>query len=398
MQVEQQGTGPAFRYPEGQHGGAWLRYLGGLPVLSVAGDPEEMGGAIGALAVRAAPRMTAYPEDLLNHYCAGWLHGLLVWAGDRMIRRLPMRFGAEFDAIVSASGADRRRMVLGNTLFDLKKILACSALLIEPSRSATGGTLLGRNLDYPSRGYAHDYSLVTVYRPAGRLAFASIGFPGLLGCLSGMNEAGLSLAVLEVFQSRLFTRRLDLDGTPYAVCFRTLLEECDTIEQARRRLEKMRRTSVFNLAIADRRRVAVFENTTRRVLERPAERGMAVCTNHFCSPELRPSFSINVYDTFDRHGLLRKHERGRDRFGVADLHAALHASSQGDHTLQTMVFEPSALRLHLAAGQLPSSAGPLRTLDLAPLFRGEKPAYGLNGQASASGLELAAAGGLRTPT
>jgi hypothetical protein len=36
-----------------------------------------------------------------------------------------------------------------------------------------------------------------------------------------------------------------------------------------------------------------------------------------------------------------------------------------------MVFEPEALRLHLAVGQLPSSAGPLRTLELAELFRGE---------------------------
>ena len=208
--------------------------------------------------------------------------------------------------------------------------------------------------------------------------FVSIGFPGLLGCLSGMNESGLSLAVLEVFQSRLFTRRLDLGGTPYAVCFRTLLSECDTIDQARRRLEKMRRTSVFNLAIADRQRVAVFETTTRRVHERPAESGACVCTNHFCSSDLRPSFSFNVYQTFDRHSLLRKHERRQDRFGVADLHASLHETSQGDHTLQTMVFEPKELRLHLAIGQLPSSAGPLRTLDLPPLFRGEAPARGRN--------------------
>jgi hypothetical protein len=36
-----------------------------------------------------------------------------------------------------------------------------------------------------------------------------------------------------------------------------------------------------------------------------------------------------------------------------------------------MVFEPGPLRLHLALGQLPASAGSLRTLELAPLFRGE---------------------------
>jgi predicted choloylglycine hydrolase len=324
--------------------------------------------------MKPAPRMTAYPEDLLRHFCASWLRGPLAWAGERMIRRLDAELQEEMQALIKASGVDRRQVVVGNTLFDLKKILACSAFLVEAARSTTAAPLLGRNLDYPSRGYAQDYSLVTVYRPRGKRAFVSIGFPGLLGCLSGMNESGLCLGVLEVFQSRLFTRRLDLGGTPYAVCFRKLLQECDTVEQAQALLEKMRRTTVFNLAIADRNRAAVFENTSRRVRVREASAGAVVCTNHFCLRELRPGFSFNVYKTFDRHAVLRKLERRRERFGPADLHAALHAANQGDHTLQTMVFEPAALRLHLAVGQVPSSAGPLRSLDLGPLLAGEKPA------------------------
>jgi hypothetical protein len=359
-----------FRYPEGSHGSAWLRYVNDLPVLSVAGTPEQMGSAIGALAVRPAPRMTAYPDDQLQHFWVGWLRRPLLWAGERMIRRLDAPLLEEMDAILAASGIDRSQMVLGNTLFDIKKFVACSAFLVEPPRSASAAPLLGRNLDYPSRGYAHEYGLITVYRPAGKRAFASIGFPGLLGCLSGMNDAGLALAVLEVFQSRLFTRRLDLGGTPYAICFRKLLEECATLDEARRRLEKMRRTTVYNLAVADRQRVATFEVTTRGVRERSAEAGVCLCTNHFCSSDLRPAFSFNVYNTFDRHGHLRKHERQRQQFEVVDVHAALHAASQED-TLQTMVLEPATLRLHLALGQRPASAGTLRTLDLAPLLRGE---------------------------
>jgi hypothetical protein len=362
-----------FRYPEGEQGSCWLRYLDRLPILYVAGRPAEMGQAIGALAVRAAPRMIGYPEDMLRHFSAGWLRRPLIWAAERMIRRLDPDLRTEMDAIVAAAGIDRRQMVIGNTLFDIKKILACSAFLVEAQRSTTAAPLLGRNLDYPSHGYAHEYTLVTVYRPAGKRAFVSVGFPGVLGCLSGMNESGLALGVLEVFQSKLFTRRLDLGGIPYAVCLRKLLEECDTIEQARSRLQKMRRTTIFNLAVADRNGVAIFEATTRRVRVRVPEAGACICTNHFCTTELRPTFSFNVYNTFHRHGVLRTHERRQERFDVGDVHAALHAANQGDHTLQTMIFEPENLRLHLAAGELPSSAGPLRQLDLAPLFRSQTP-------------------------
>ena len=109
--------------------------------------------------------------------------------------------------------------MLGNSLFDIKKIVACSAFLAEPERSATGQPLLARNLDYPSRGYAHEFTLVTVYRPARQEAVRLVGFPGLVGVLSGMNEDGLTLAVLEVFQSRMFSGRLNLGGRPTPCAF-----------------------------------------------------------------------------------------------------------------------------------------------------------------------------------
>jgi len=42
--------------------------------------------------------------------------------------------------------------------------------------------------------------------------------------------------------------------------------------------------------------------------------------------------------------------------------------------MQTMIFEPTSLRLHLAFGRLPSSAQPREMLELAPLFATRKVA------------------------
>ena len=83
-----------------------------------------------------------------------------------------------------------------------RKFSALPSVKSSKRSISTGGSLLGRNLDYPSRGYAHEHSLVTVYRPRGCKAFVSVGFPGLMGCLSGMNDAGLTVAVLEVWHRR----------------------------------------------------------------------------------------------------------------------------------------------------------------------------------------------------
>src|SRR5438552_8602483 len=41
-----------FRYPEGKHGRGELKYVNGVPVLTVAGTPEEIGEQIGVLTIR----------------------------------------------------------------------------------------------------------------------------------------------------------------------------------------------------------------------------------------------------------------------------------------------------------------------------------------------------------
>ena len=84
-----------------------------------------------------------------------------------------------------------------------------SDLLPAPALSAADGPLFGRNLDFPTLGYLEQYTLITVYRPTGKRAFASIGFPGLIGVISGMNDSGLAMAILEVDEAADDSPKLD---------------------------------------------------------------------------------------------------------------------------------------------------------------------------------------------
>jgi hypothetical protein len=364
-------AGEPFRYPEASQGKGRLKYVNHLPVLTVAGTPEEIGAAVGTLALVPAQPMVSYPDDLLKHYSCSFLRATFLRQGNRMFEHFPAEYQRELEAMARAAPVDHDRLVLGNTLFDLKKMLACSALLLEPWRSATGAPLLARNLDYPSLGYAHEYSLVTVYRPQGKHAFTSVGFPGLVGCLSGMNDAGLAVAVLEVFQVQAGWKKLDRGGLPYALCYRRILEECTTIAKARALLESMHRATITNLVLADRQGVAVFEVCPERVVQRGPSGGECICTNHYCSAQLRPLLPLNICRSFERYDILQHARPAVDQFDVADLHRALHAACDPKETLQTMIFEPATLRLHLAVGTCPASAGEMRTLELAPLLQGQ---------------------------
>ena len=120
----------------------------------------------------------------------------------------PPAYRDELQSYAAKAAIPLDQLEVANTIMDLHRGgYACSSLMIEPAKSATGGILFGRNLDFYSLGVLDRYGLVTVYRPQGKHAFATVGFPGLIGCISGMNDAGLAMAVHEV--------RITADGRRY---------------------------------------------------------------------------------------------------------------------------------------------------------------------------------------
>jgi predicted choloylglycine hydrolase len=221
--------------------------------------------------------------------------------------------------------------------------------------------LFGRNLDYPTLGQLHQYSLVTIYRPKGKKAFASIGFPGLIGCLSGINREGLALAVHEVHTSRDNSPRLNTKGIPYTMCFRRVLEECRNVSEAEKLLRSLPRTTFLNLAVCDQQGGVIFEITPKNLVVRKGENGLTPCTNHFRTQTLSTGVKCWRYPLLVEAFI-------RDKLDRNDVTARLHAVNQGGATLQTMVFAPKELKLYLAIGQCPSSALPLKELALKELF------------------------------
>jgi hypothetical protein len=187
------------------------------------------------------------------------------------------------------------------------------------------------------------------------------GYPGMLGCTSAMNDAGLALAELTVTTAADDSPALNVAGVPFTLAFRRVMEECRTVEEAEKLLRSLKRTVRQNVAICDRRRAAVFEITPKSLVVRPAESGLCACTNHFRTQGLATQTDC------PRYAALVKGQ-GTGKLTVADVARQMDAVNQGDWTLQTMVFEPAALKLHLAYGKGPATRLPLHTLELKSLF------------------------------
>ena len=184
-----------------------------------------------------------------------------------------------------------------------------------------------------------------------------------------MNDAGLALAELTVTTTADDSPALNLAGVPFTLALRRVLEECRTVEEAEKLLRSLPRTVRQNVAICDQQRAVVFESTSKTLVVRPAESGVCACTNHFRTQGLATQIDCTRYAT-----LVKGH--GEGKLSVADVARQMDAVSQGDWTLQTMVFETAALKLHLAFGKGPATRLPLHTLDLKNLFAaGQDPKY-----------------------
>jgi hypothetical protein len=149
---------------------------------------------------------------------------------------------------------------------------------------------------------------------------------------------------------------------PTILAIRRVLEECATVDEATELLRSIDRGSSLNVAVCDRDRGAVLEVTPKQVVVRPSAVGVSICTNHFRSQELGPPAECWRFQKLLESAVL-------EQYDVADVAQRMHAVNQGPATLQTMVFEPRALKLHLAFGKGPATALPLNTLELTELFQ-----------------------------
>jgi hypothetical protein len=351
-----------FRYPEARHGKGELKYVNGVPVLTVAGTPEEIGEQVGTLAVKQAPQLiNAFKEFLkARNLEAAW--PLLAGLANGLAPQFPAHHLKELEATAKASGFDRDQFVVANTIADITKIGGCSTLLVDAGRSTTGGPLFGRNLDFWPVGNLQEYGLVTVYRQPGKHAFASVGFPGLCGCMSAMNDAGLCLAMNEVTSANDGSPKFNPKGTPLLLCFRRVLEECATVAEAEKLLAAQPRTTMANLTVCDKKGGLVLEVTAKNLVTRRPVEGICSCTNHFRTKELATSTRCRRFEILEQ-------TRKLPRVGLGDVAGKLDEANQGDWTLQSMIFEPAALKLHVAFGKLPSSKLPLKVLEMAPFFQ-----------------------------
>jgi isopenicillin-N N-acyltransferase like protein len=179
-----------------------------------------------------------------------------------------------------------QRMVYLHSLYDVSlsfehsPLIGCTSFALTGGSSEDGRTLLARAFDFEAGRLFDEHKAVFLVREKGKIPYASVAWPGLVGVVTGMNDAGLALVV-----HGARAREVRSSGEPLVHNLRNVLAEAHTTEEALVLL-RSREAMVSHIAmLADRHGdTAVVERAPGEVPWIRRDKGKLALTNHFQGP------------------------------------------------------------------------------------------------------------------
>ena len=333
----------------------------GLLEVGLSGNPEAIGYAHARLLFDA---MRENEGILLDRFTERVSNGLVrtllldlaafryrhVDAGmseDRKRELAAMAFGFQPDPYADLFPTYQRFVYL-NALYDISlsfehsPLLGCTTVGFRGDALPEGGALVGRAFDFEVDDVFDRKKAVFLVREQGKIPFASVAWPGLVGVVSGMNAAGLFVVV---HGGRAGEPRTQ--GEPVVHALRRVLSETSSVAGAIRALDERAPLVSHIVVLAD-------ETGAVSVLERvPGKQGhvvqlaaRAAVSNHLTGPDRDDPKNLRV----------RKETTSEARYARATELVNATASATPERVL-------AILRDRSAAGGRPLPEGDRRAID-----------------------------------
>ena len=375
--------------------------------LRLEGDAEQRGAAFGALADSLLYNQEAVFVDQIraivpNDRYLGFLRYLTIIFNRRLARHIPGEYCTEIAAMsrycthdFDFIGEPYLRQLNYHAAHDIGHamqsymLVGCTAFGAWDA-AAADGMIVGRNFDfYVGDEFARN-RLLTFCIPDTGYRFVSIGWPGMVGVLSGMNETGLTVTLNAARGPVPLS-----SATPVSILARKILQYAATIDEACA-IASQYRTFVsesFLIGSARDARCAVIEKTPEKQALYTVPGQTIGCTNHFQSEafadDMYNNENIALSDSKPRAdrlaellehsvpltvekavGILRdRHSPGGGELGMDN---PLAINQQIAH--HSVVFQPRQLRMWVSIGYW--GMGEWVCYDIGRLLRGEQPFEG----------------------
>lgn len=303
-QYTPQSTGKVIRTDSlRQYNGNYLRHSNsGLWELKVSGNAFQRGEAIGKLSSDLLYYQEKVFVDQIREMIPSdsylkFLRFFIVLFNRNLGKNVPEEFRDEIYGISLSCtheydfiGTPYERQLnyhsahdLGHAMQDYM-LVGCSSFAAWGNNSVDSSLIIGRNFDfYMGDKFAHN-KLVSFYEPEQGYKFASVGWPGMIGVLSGMNETGLTVTI-NAAKSAMPTA----SATPISILTREILQYASTIEEAYTIAQKRNTFVSESILIGSARdgKAAIIEKSPEKTALFTGDNNLIICTNHFQSDSFR---------------------------------------------------------------------------------------------------------------
>jgi hypothetical protein len=393
--------------PQLRYGAASLSWAGSIAVVRASGDPHAIGAAEGRLLaadVAAVARSFAAPMD--GAIGGGALtHGMRVaWRYRFLDDGMPEDQRRAIAGVVR--GAEKsgvevayQDLVRDQAALDVgvpapwsgeerTHVLARGLTFVVPQADRAGRVWVGRSFALPGIGDGGDaaaaHPVVRFVKPAGRIAWAGVGWAGLAGAVTGVNAEGLVVTVNPV---RAGDVRPTRSARPVAMLARSILEQCASLDDAVKLADATPTLGAAAITVVDGKsgHWAVLERTPAKlvVTRDPAQPAVGdLLASPAFADDLENDRAKRTLPTVARLARVARLVRGplaepasvvavlRDRRGADEgpLPAGHRAAIDDAAAIHVVVIDPSAMQMWVADG---GASARFRAFDLRYELRGE---------------------------
>jgi len=189
-----------------------------------------------------------------------------------------------------------QRFVYLNALYDMalsfehSPLIGCTTITLGGDALEGGGGILARAFDFEVDEVFDRHKAVFLVRESGKLAFASVAWPGLVGVVSGMNESGVAVVVHGARGGSPAA-----EGEPVVHALRRVLSTAHDTEEALRALAEHPAMVSHIVILSDERgRAAVIERVPGKANFVRFLPSKAATTNHFEGPNAEDPKNLTV--------------------------------------------------------------------------------------------------------
>lgn len=289
----------------------------GLWELYLKGGPEERGAAIGQLCKSLMYKQEkAFVDQIYemipSRKYVDFLKYVTVIYNRNLQRDIPDEFRKEI--YMSSLGCSHEFDFVGNAyerqlnyhaahdighVMQEYMLVGCSSFAVWGAQSADSSLIVARNFDFYVGDKFAEEKIISFYFPDKGYKFASVGWAGMTGVLSGMNEKGLTVTINAAKSTPPLSSK-----TPISIITRNILQYASDIDEAFRIASSMESFVSESILIgsASDGRAAIIEKSPQYTELYTSEGDRIISTNHFLSQK-----SMERLDEEQKQGLEKGH-------------------------------------------------------------------------------------------